>query len=122
MSHGEKNWLEWVVFGAGALITCAVIAFLAVDGVRSMGGRAELQARVADAMVRGEAHGFEIVVENRGERGAEMVRVEVKAGDATSELELDRVPRRTSRSAWATFPRAVLAGEVTVRIVSFQER
>lgn len=128
MALPRKNWLEWTVFAGGLALLVAVVGFLVVEAVAAEGRPATLSVELGEATRRAVEPAQVVVpvtVRNDGDRAAEGVLVEVERGTGEAALrgqvEIDDVPRMSSRTAVVTFPPGPGAGELRARIVGYSE-
>lgn len=123
----KKNWLEWVVFAIGALLTLSVFAFLGYEGLVQGPGEPVLSVQLGPSRRQGEHYLVPFRVRNRGDRTAEGVNVEVtlqpQDGELqTASLELAFVPRQSYRDGWVTFDfDPERAKSVKARAVGFEK-
>jgi uncharacterized protein (TIGR02588 family) len=100
-----KNALEWIVFALSAALIVATVVFLARDAITSTDVpptfRVDVQTtpRDTDVLLR-------LRVFNDGASSAEHVRVAVHAEpNVDQDVELDFVPRASSRDAFVALPK-----------------
>ena len=110
-SRSDKNWLEWLVFGVGALLVSATVGYLAYDALAVTQSPPKLEVRLGDPAPAPDGYSVPVVVENRGTKAAATVVVRVEdhrnTGEIeTAELTLDYVPGEASREGIVVFPGA----------------
>ena len=106
--NDEKNWLEWVVFSVGAVLTVGLVAALLWDA--SGTSPEPVRCEVLLEASRPDGRGYLIPLEavNRGGQTAENVVVEValvRGSDTieTATLEIPFLPREGSRKGVVAF-------------------
>ena len=121
----EKNWLEWVVFGAGLALVCGVLGFLAYDGATTGGAPAEFRIEIGRAERRGDGFHVPVRLTNGGGETAEGVHVEVvleTAGQTErGEFVVAFLPRGGTREASVTFTTDPAAGNLRARVLGYEK-
>ena len=121
----EKNWLEWAVFCAGAVLVLGVLGFLAYDGATGAGGPPHFQIELGRPERRGDGFHVPVRVRNAGGETAEGVTVEVTleaAGQAErGEFVLAFLPRGGTREASVTFHTDPAAGRLRARVLGYEK-
>jgi uncharacterized protein (TIGR02588 family) len=104
----RKNVLEWAVFAVSLALIALTIGTLAVDSVTHRDGQPELTVTVAAPVARGDDVLLRLYVHNAGGGSAEKVRVRVESDDpaVTGDLEIDFVPRSSTRDGFVVLPRS----------------
>jgi len=124
MNKPRKNALEWLVFGASAILVLATIGVLVAEGMRSDGDAPSLGIEIGSATRDRGAHRVPVTVRNTGDVTAEQVRIEVLLLDGEREAERGEltfvfVPRNSSRQGWVTFHRDPSCCRVIARPAGF---
>ena len=125
MKKPEKNWLEWTVFGASAVLVTGVAAWLI--WLHFTSARAPALLDVAAAESRRTTAGYDLAVDvvNAGDATAERVRIEVVApapgGPERREVEIELVPYRSTRRVWVTLAPTASPAQAAARVLSYQE-
>jgi uncharacterized protein (TIGR02588 family) len=124
MNIPNKNWVEWSVFGLGALLVLAVVSYLAFEIVTRSTSPAQLTVTLGEPQPAGDRYMVPVTVENEGETSAENVLVEVSlAGDAPvrSIVQLAFVPHGSSGNGWVMFPAEPAPEQLEARVLGFEE-
>ena len=121
----EKNWLEWVVFGASLTLVLGVLGFLAYDGATATGEPPRFQIELGRAERRGDGFHVPVRVKNEGGGTAEGVTVEVTLEAAGTsergEFFLTFLPRGGTREASVTFHTDPGAGHIRARVLGYEK-
>ncbi|HLL75988.1 MAG TPA: hypothetical protein VK421_12090 [Pyrinomonadaceae bacterium] len=121
----EKNWLEWAVFGLGAVLVCGVLGFLIYDGATAADGPAEFQIEFGRHERRADGFHVPVRVKNVGGETAEGVHVEVvleAAGrEERGEFVVAFLPRGGAREASVTFHSDPGAGTLRARVLGYEK-
>ena len=121
----EKNWLEWAVFGAGLVLVCGVLGFLAYDGATGTDGPAQFQIELGRAERRADGFHVPVRVKNSGGETAEGVAVEVLLeaanGAERGEFVVAFLPRGGTREASVTFHTDPAAGTLRARVLGYEK-
>jgi uncharacterized protein (TIGR02588 family) len=125
MKKPVKNFLEWSVFAASALLVAATIGYLAWSAVTHDSGEPDLRVTTGRVLARGGVYVVPIVVRNLGNETAEQVRVEVtlRRGETEVEraqLDLMFVPRSSKRDGWVTFMKDPRGLTIDARAVGYE--
>jgi uncharacterized protein (TIGR02588 family) len=125
MNIPRKNWVEWAVFGAGAVIVLLVVGFLSYDMLMSGDAPAILMVELGTPVRAGDHYMVPVTVENRGDTSAENVSVEVthtgEGEPVRSVVELAFVPRGSTGSGWVVFLTEPAPGALKARVLGFAE-
>jgi uncharacterized protein (TIGR02588 family) len=127
MKTPAKNWLEWMVFGASAVLVAATVGYLAYDAATLGDGPPRVSVTTGRAVPAPGGFALGVTVRNDGDRTAEevMVEVEIERADGGTErasLLVPRLPRGARSDATVILrsdPRAARA--VRARPVSYRE-
>lgn len=115
----DKNALEWSVTIAGGLIVGFVIAFFVYEWAAGATGPADLTVTLGAPVTDSLTVEVPVEVRNEGQRVAELVLVEVCAGDAScAEITFEYVPYQ-SRTSGVVGLEAPLRAPLTSRVVSY---
>ena len=115
-----KNWLEWTVTLAGAILVLLVLGFLAYEWASSTGQPAELTVALGAPSVEGAAVEIPVTVRNEGAKVAEAAVVEVCAGPGScAQLTFDYVPFKSEVSGEVGLE-APLTEPLSSRVVSYR--
>lgn len=121
----EKNWLEWLVFGAGLALVCGVLGFLAYDGTTAGDAPAEFRVELGRHERRGDSFHVPVRLTNSGGETAEGVHVEVvlESAGATErgEFVVAFLPRGGTREASVTFHTDPAAGTLRARVLGYEK-
>ena len=121
----EKNWLEWVVFGAGLALVCGVLGFLAYDGATAADGPAQFRIELGRAEQRADGFHVPVRLTNIGGETAEGAHVEVvleAAGRSErGEFVAAFLPRGSTREASVTFHTDPAAGTLRARVIGYEK-
>ena len=119
-SDKGKNWLEWTVTIAGALLVLFVLGFLTYQWVTDDGQPAELSISLGAPAQDGGTVEIPVEVKNDGQKVAEAAVVEVCAGpEACAQLTFDYVPFQSTVTGSVGLE-APLAAPLTTRMVSYR--
>lgn len=108
MKKLQKNSVEWVCFGLSLLLIGGVIVFLVQDALVTGEAPARIQFQLSPPQLQEDGR-FQIKVtaENRGDRTAQSVQVEVMLESAGQEERagflIDLLPRHGKREGYVTF-------------------
>lgn len=123
----KKNWLEWVVFGAGLVLVAGTLGFLVYDGASAGGGPPELRVELGAPEQRGARFVVPVSVFNDGEQTAEGVVVEVSleqqdgAEAERGEISIPFLPRGGKREGWVTFRNDPRAARLVPRVLGYEK-
>lgn len=129
MTAPRKNWLEWMVFGAGLTLLLATIGYLGYQA-REYGQRpavltVTLGAPWAPDADQPERTVVPVTVRNDGGDTAAEVRVEVvhngMDGVERRELSFAFVPHMSSRAGAVSFEHRPAHAEMRARVLSYLE-
>ena len=109
----QKNWLEWVVFAIGLLLTFSTIAYLAYDAITLKESPPSIVLKMGKPRplaTHSKEPSFMVPVEaiNHGKQTAEGLHIEVRARfddapEQTADYEVAFLPRGSSREGWVAF-------------------
>jgi uncharacterized protein (TIGR02588 family) len=121
----DKNWLEWLVFGVGALLVSTTVGYLAYDAIAVTPSPPSLEARLGEPVPSPGGFSVPVVVHNCGTQAAAsvVVRVEKRSSDGdteSAELTLDMLPGEASREGTVVFSGDPGSAELSALPVSFQ--
>jgi uncharacterized protein (TIGR02588 family) len=102
-----KNWLEWTVFAASAVLVVATIGYLAYDAATLGDSPPLVSVAIGNATPVPGGFLLPLTVRNDGDRAAEdvLVEVEIERADGGTEragLAVPFVPRQARSQAWVT--------------------
>lgn len=124
--RARKNWLEWLVFGAGLVLVLSTLGFLIYDGARLSGAPPSIEVRLGAPERR--AHGFAVpvAVTNHGDETAEGVVIEVTLEGGAGPTERGEfvvafLPRRSKREGWVAFGTDPAGGRLTPRVLGYEK-
>lgn len=120
----NKNWLEWTVFGLSLLLIGVVIGVLGREALSASNTPPLLNVELGSPEQRGDSYMVPITVRNTGDHTAEQVIVEVTLEGVeteTSELDLAYVPRGSQREGWAVFTQDPTQGQLSGRVLAFEQ-
>lgn len=123
----EKNWFEWTVFAASALLVAATVAYLSYDAATIGDGSPLVSVTTGLATPAPGGFVLPLTVRNDGDRAADEVRVEVEVehaagGTERAEVVVPLLPRGGRGDAHVVFradPRTARA--VTARATGYRE-
>ncbi len=125
MKLPQKNWLEWMVFAAGACLIIAVIAFLVYDAATMGTQPPTIEARAGAPRASANSFIVPVTVTNHGDETAEGVQVEVELTSPEGgepergEFEIPLLPRRATREGSVMFRRDPRAARLDARVTGF---
>ena len=124
----SKNWLEWTVFAVGCVLVLGVIGALGyqifVAGERQPPA---IEIDLGRTEKRTGHYAMFVTATNRGDKTAELVRIEVtlkkdNGESERAEFQIQFLPRGASRDGWVTFATdPATATEITARPVGYAE-
>lgn len=123
----EKNWLEWLVFGAGLLLVVSTLGYLVYDGATAPDTPPDIEVRLGEPRPGGAGFLVPVTVVNRGGQTAGGVSVEVVLEAAGSpepergEFTLAFLPRGGTREGWVSFRSDPRAGRLTARAHGYEK-
>ncbi len=125
MKTPHKNWLEWTVFGVGAVLVVATLGFLAFDAATLGSAPPGIEARLGRPQRLKKGYAVPVTVVNHGDATAEGVAIEVtlqRRGRATQsgEFEVAFLPRQSKREGWVVFDADPQAGRLEARVKGFE--
>ena len=124
MSKLRKNWLEWLVFGAGLVLVSAALGYLVYDGATLGDAPPSIEVRLGEPEPRAQNFIVPVSVVNRGDRTAEGVKIEVVlrgAGEERGEFVLAFLPRGATREGWVAFRADPRLGRLEARVVGYEK-
>ncbi len=109
MNEG-KNWLEWVVFGLGLVLTVGVLGYLVYAEFHADGAPPRLEVTLGAPERQGNRYAVQVTVRNQGEETAEDVQVGIVLREDGEEREraavsFPFVPQGAQQEGWVTFSR-----------------
>ena len=121
----EKNWLEWVVFGVGLVLTASVLGYLVYEGVHMGDTPPDIALSLGPPERRGEEFLVPVAATNRGDETAEGIHIEVRletggAGER-GEFTIAFLPRRATREGWVTFRTDPRSGRLKPRVLGYEK-
>lgn len=123
----EKNWLEWVVFGAGLLLVVCVVGYLVYDGASMGDAPPDIEVKLGAPQRRGAEFVVPVAATNRGDQTAEGVQIEVVLETAEGgepergEFAIAFLPRRATRNGWVSFSRDPSTGRLKPRVLGYEK-
>lgn len=112
----ERTPFEWAILGVSIAAIGAIVAGLIISSLTYKPGPADLSVVLhPDA---GHENRFVLVVTNRGGATAEDLRVDVKRGTASVEVDFRAVPKGDKEEALVEIPGST---QPTARVQSYQE-
>ena len=119
-----KNWLEWVVFAVGSVLTAVTIGCLVYHAVTESDRRPpEIVVRLGMPEHHSGRYAVPVVVENRGDETAEGVHVEVTlagdGGEERADFEIAYLPRHGTEKGVVTFDSDPRNGTLTARPLGY---
>lgn len=126
-SKVEKNWLEWVVFGVGALLVLSTLGFLVYDGATSAGeAPPALTVVTGTPEQKGEHFIVPVTVTNKGGQTAEGVTIEVTLERDGAEAERGEfavafLPRGGKREGFVTFRTDPRSARLVPRVLGYEK-
>jgi uncharacterized protein (TIGR02588 family) len=120
-----KNRLEWIVFGASALLIAVVLGALVVFEIRRPETPPELRVRTTEARALPSGFAVGVEVENRGGEAAANAVIEVEltgsGGPAErGELHLAFVPHGAMRTGEVIFRTNPAGGTLHARVLGYE--
>lgn len=123
----KKNSLEWAVFAVSLVLVVAVLGYLIYVGVNGGDRPPMIDVQLGAAERQGERYVIPVTVENSGDQVAENVTIEVELALPSGEMEtgsidIDFLPRESTRSGWVTFlSDPASANEIVVRVPGYKQ-
>lgn len=122
---GEKNGVEWAVFGISVALILATVVYLVRDGLTSRGDTPQIEVITGAPVQSAGMWSVPVKVTNTGNETAEELRVVVALQQGgrdveTAELTIAFVPRRSSREGWALFRTDPRPLAITTRAISYE--
>ena len=111
----ERNAFEWTILALSVAAIAAIVAGLVIASLSYDSGPADLHASLRP---NGDPNRYVLSVDNQGGATAEHVRVLVRRGRGTVEVELLAVPKGDTEEA---FVRIGGRGRPTAQVQSYQE-
>ena len=104
----KKNWLEWIVFGIGLLLTLALVGYLIYSAVTYKAGTPDITVSYKHDPAERSPCRYLVTVKNHGGETAETVMVKAilyKSGEKYIEnhIEFAFVPKHSERTGWVVF-------------------
>ncbi|WP_207432797.1 hypothetical protein [Sabulibacter ruber] len=104
----NKNKLEWVVFGASALLILALIGYLGVKAVSYKDTPPDLRVKAQPEQDKLNRNIYRLELINVGEQTAENVTVEITLQQNGREVDkaettFPLAPKESKQEAWVTF-------------------
>ena len=126
MSELKKNWLEWSVFVAGALLVVGVIGYLAYDAATAGNDPPSIEVQLGAPEQRLRNFAVPVTVVNHGDQTAEGVQIEVVLEEGGAESERGEfavafLPRHSSREGWVAFQRDPRNGTLRARVLGYEK-
>ena len=123
MKRPNKNWLEWTVFAASAVVIAAVGSYLAYQAVARERRDPQLEVALGRAARIPSGYAVPVTVTNAGDITAEEVVIEVRleGSDERGELTIAFVPGGSRRSGWVGFTREPDASRLRSRVVGYEK-
>ncbi len=126
MNKPPKNWLEWSVFALGLVLVAGILGYLVWYALTLEGRPPIISVETGQPRHQADSYVVPVMVANEGDQTAEHVQIEVWISVAgveleTATIELDFVPSRSKREAWASFVNDPAKNQVRARIVSYQK-
>jgi len=118
----QKNWFEWLVFAISLVLVLALVGYLCRDIWTARSGPPDIEITLSPASKRSGHYVVPVTVTNRGYESAEAVHLEVtlkkKSGEEErAEVELQFLPRGSTRRAVVTFESDPAEAEVSARVL-----
>ena len=126
MSELQKNWLEWSVFVAGALLVAGVIGYLVYDAATAGNEPPSIEVQLGAPVRRQHNFAVPVTVVNHGDHTAEGVQIEVVLEEGGAETERGEfavafLPRHSSREGWVAFGRDPRQGTLRARVLGYEK-
>jgi uncharacterized protein (TIGR02588 family) len=122
----QKNALEWIVFAASCVLVLGVVGYLGYVSMTLGDSPPKVEVTIGKAEKAGEYYRVPIEVENRGDRTAESVHIEIVLERNGKEVEKGDVdvaflPRQSPRTIEVTFKTDPRQGELSSRVLGFEK-
>ncbi|HET6568011.1 MAG TPA: hypothetical protein VFG50_08600 [Rhodothermales bacterium] len=109
-SKRTTSWLEWVVFGVGAVLLIATLGLLIYETFIFEKTPPNITITLGEPDHRGGKYNVPVKAQNTGSATAAVVQIQVTAyfsGGAREDgqITFDFVPMHASRNGWVTFER-----------------
>lgn len=126
MNRLEKNWLEWSVFALGLVLVAGILGYLVRHALTLEGRPPIISAETGQSRQQAGSYVVPVTVVNAGDQTAGHIQIEVQISGAgvvleTAMFELDFLPGRSQREAWASFVNDPASNEIRARVVSYQK-
>jgi len=127
MTLPKKNWLEWLVFAVGLVLSVGVVAFLTYEATTAGDTPPSMVVQLGAPERQAQHFAVPVAVTNEGDQTAEGVLIEVVLENGgvqqeRAEFEIAFLPRGATRQAWAVFEADPSAGgQLKARVISYQE-
>lgn len=127
MTDLKKNSLEWAVFAVSLVLVVAVLSYLIFVAVTGGDEPPVIEVRLGATERQDERYVVPVTVENHGDQVAENVTVEVELTLPSGEMEtgsvdIDFLPRDSTRNGWVTFlTDPTSATEVVIRVPGYKQ-
>ncbi len=127
MKQTKKNWLEWTVFAASALLVAGVIGYVAFSAATLGNSPPRIEIEFGAIEQQGDRFIVPVSATNRGDKMAEAVVIEITATvkseaaeDERAELTIEYIPRRATRKGLVTFKTPVRQADLSARVVGYE--
>lgn len=126
-NKGEKNLLEWTVFGIGLLCVLAIVGYLGYKTLAHKTSPPEIEVTFEPNPSEMAPFRYAVELSNKGGETAEEVSIELvqQKGDSTIEtaaLKFAFVPHGSKREGWLIFSQdPQMADTVFVRVLSYKK-
>lgn len=121
----EKNWLEWSVFAASAVILIFTFGFLGYEAFVTDGKPTAIEIELGAPQSHDGYYAVPVTIKNAGSQSVEDVQVDITLIQDQQEVEtasitMPMVPRESSREGHVAFSsNPSEADEIQTRIVSY---
>ncbi|MBC7944877.1 MAG: hypothetical protein H7X91_06385 [Burkholderiales bacterium] len=126
MNKPQKNWLEWSVFALGLVLVVGSLGYLVQYALTLEGRPPIISAQTGQPRQQAGSYIVPVTVANDGDQTAEHVQIEVQISAVgvaleTTMFELDFLPSRSKREAWASFVNDPTGNQLRARVVAYQK-
>ena len=124
MKLAEKNWLEWLIFVLSSIIVFSMATYLIFLAFTLGNEPPEMTAELGKPVRQRTGYAIPLTLKNSGDTTAQDVQVTVRIEGSQPEeiqVEVDYVPRRSRRLAWARLKSDPQGRRMTAHVTGYAE-
>lgn len=126
MNKLNKNWLEWIVFGASLLLVAGTLGYLIYTAATLGDTPPRVEATTGTIELAAQSFLVPVTVTNQGDQPAAGVHVAVilerdGAEVERSEFDIPFLPRHSRREGWVTFATDPRTAQIRPRILGYEK-